>query len=51
MMDRLKQWVECQRECFEEHGWRATPIEEPDRKRYALNYSGSQYYYTRNLRP
>jgi hypothetical protein len=49
MMLRLKQWVECQRECFEEHGWRSSPIEQGDRKRYALSYSGSEYYFTRGL--
>ncbi len=43
--------VAVQRRAYEEHGWVATPIDEADRKRYAVSYAGSPFYFTRNLLP
>lgn len=39
----------AQKESFERYGWKATPIIEEDRKRYAVSFAGSRWYFTRNL--
>lgn len=41
--------IELQKDAFLECGWNASPIEESDRKRYALSYAGARYMFTRNL--
>lgn len=41
--------IGAQRRAFKRHGWRATPIDEADRKRYAVSYAGARFYFTRNL--
>lgn len=42
--------IELQREAFEKNGWDARTIHADfDRPRYAMNYSGSRYLFTRNL--
>lgn len=46
---RLDGWIETQRQCFAEAGWLSTRIHEQDRRRYALKYSGSRYFFTKNL--
>lgn len=43
--------VEVQRLAFEQNGWTIEPINEDDRKRYAMSYKGCQYYFTRSLAP
>lgn len=46
---RVADAVEAQRRAFDEAGWDVTPIREEDRKRYAMSYKGSRYYFTRGL--
>ncbi|MBO6514337.1 MAG: sulfotransferase [Phycisphaerales bacterium] len=41
--------VEIQRQAFDDSGWTIEPINEDDRKRYAMSYKGCQYYFTRSL--
>jgi hypothetical protein len=41
--------IEVQRQAFIKCGWNALPIQDDDRASYALNYTGSYYYFTRNL--
>lgn len=43
--------VEVQRQAFENAGWNIEPINEDDRKRYAMSYKGCDYYFTRSLAP
>ncbi len=43
--------VEVQRQAFENAGWSIEPINEDDRKRYAMSYKGCNYYFTRTLAP
>lgn len=46
---RLDRWIETQRQFFNNEGWDSRLINENDRARYALKYSGSRYYFTKNL--
>jgi len=41
--------IELQKQAFLDCGWEVWPIDEADRKRYALTYAGARYYFTRNL--
>jgi len=43
--------VELQRAAFQKHGWNIEPIDESDRKRYAMSYKACNYYFTRALAP
>lgn len=47
--EKLNYWIDVQRQAFVDRAWSAQPIDEADRKRYALSYSGSRYYFTRGL--
>lgn len=48
---QLNHRIEVQRDAFAECGWEYILIDEADRKRYAISYAGSRYYFTRNLLP
>ncbi len=41
--------LERQKLAFEKCGWKAVPIEEADRKRYALKFAGANWIFTYNL--
>ena len=43
--------IEIQRQAFEAACWDISLIREEDRPRYALNYTGGLYYFTRKLNP
>ncbi|HBL12193.1 MAG TPA: hypothetical protein DD379_12435 [Cyanobacteria bacterium UBA11162] len=41
--------IEVQRDAYAQSGWDVSLIQAEDRKRYALTYAGSFYYFTRQL--
>ena len=47
----VKTRIELQRDAFYSFGWDISLIDDVTRSRYALNYSGSLYYFTRNILP
>ncbi|MCA9295273.1 MAG: hypothetical protein KC983_02125 [Phycisphaerales bacterium] len=45
----LEHRIEVQRSAYEQFGWTVRMIDEADRKRYAVSYQGSPYYFVRGL--
>ena len=46
-----KSRIEIQRQSFEDAGWDVSLISDEERSRYALNYTGGLYYFTRRIQP